>query len=178
MKTVRVKDKEFELFISREEIDNAIEKLAEKINREMEGKEPLFVGILNGTFIFSADLLKKVTIPCEITFMRVSSYSGLESTKIIKEIIGLNENIKDRHIIILEDIVDSGLTLDYIITKFTEYNPASIKVGTMFFKPSAFKKKFVIDYVGMDIPNDFIVGYGLDYDGFGRNLPDIYKIKE
>lgn len=178
MKTVKVKDKEFELFISREEIDNAIEKLAEKINREMEGKEPLFVGILNGTFIFSADLLKKVTIPCEITFMRVSSYSGLESTKIIKEIIGLNENIKDRHIIILEDIVDSGLTLDYIITKFTEYNPASIKVGTMFFKPSAFKKKFVIDYVGMDIPNDFIVGYGLDYDGFGRNLPDIYKIKE
>jgi hypoxanthine phosphoribosyltransferase len=178
MKTVKVKDKEFELFISSEEINKSVEKLAEKINREMEGKSPLFIGILNGTFIFSADLLKKITIPCEITFMRVSSYSGVKSTKNIKEIIGLKEDIKDRHVIILEDIVDTGLTLDFLLTKFTEYNPASIRVGTMFFKPSAFKKQFLIDYVGMNISNDFIVGYGLDYDGFGRNLPDVYKIKE
>lgn len=178
MKTVKVKDKEFELFISSEEINKSVEKLAEKINREMEGKSPLFIGILNGTFIFSADLLKKITIPCEITFMRVSSYSGVKSTKNIKEIIGLKEDIKDRHVIILEDIVDTGLTLDFLLAKFTEYNPASIRVGTMFFKPSAFKKQFLIDYVGMNISNDFIVGYGLDYDGFGRNLPDVYKIKE
>ncbi|HRS53909.1 MAG TPA: hypoxanthine phosphoribosyltransferase [Bacteroidales bacterium] len=178
MKTIKIKDREFELFIPNGEIETAISRMAAKMNRELAELTPLFIGVLNGTFMFAADLLKKITIPCEITFLRLSSYSGIHSTKQVKEIIGLENIVKNRNIIILEDIIDSGLTIDYIINKLIEKNPASIKVGTMFFKPSAFKKNFIIDYIGIEIPNYFIVGYGLDYDGQGRNLPDVYKLKE
>jgi hypoxanthine phosphoribosyltransferase len=178
MKTINIKDKNFELFITKDELQINLDKLADKINLEMQDKNPIFICILTGAFIFSADLIRKITIPCQITFMRVSSYSGTESTKQIKKIIGLQENIYDRHVVILEDIVDSGLTLDFLITELIEKSPASIKIATMFFKPSAFQKNYVLDYIGMTIPDEFIIGYGLDYYEYGRNLPDIYKLKK
>lgn len=173
---IKVKDKEFEISISSERIQEAIQRMAEEINRDYKDKTPLFLAILNGSFIFAADLIRKITIPCNITFVKLASYSGTTSTNEVREMIGLNEDITGRHVIILEDIVDSGITLDHLIRDLEVLNPAEIKVACFTFKPEAFKKTFRIDYLGISIPNDFIVGYGLDYDGYGRNLPDIYKI--
>ena len=173
---VKVKDKEFEISISSATIETAVQHMADEINRDYADKSPLFLAILNGSFVFAADLIRKVTIPCQISFVKLASYSGTTSTNQVREMIGLNEDIAGRHIIILEDIVDSGITLDHLIHDLEKLNPADVKVACFTFKPEAFKKAFRIDYLGISIPNDFIVGYGLDYDGFGRNLPDIYKI--
>jgi hypoxanthine phosphoribosyltransferase len=173
---IRVKDKDFEVSIPAESINSAVQRMADEINRDYSDKTPLFLAILNGSFVFAADLIRKITIPCQISFVKLASYSGTSSTNQVREMIGLNEDIRGRHIIILEDIVDSGITLDHLITDLKELNPADIRVACFTFKPEAFKKSFRIDYLGISIPNDFIVGYGLDYDGFGRNLPDIYKI--
>jgi len=173
---VKVKDKEFEISISSATIETAVQRMADEINRDYADKSPLFLAILNGSFVFAADLIRKVTIPCQISFVKLASYSGTTSTNQVREMIGLNEDITGRHIIILEDIVDSGITLDHLIHDLEKLNPADVKVACFTFKPEAFKKAFRIDYLGISIPNDFIVGYGLDYDGFGRNLPDIYKI--
>ncbi len=176
MPMVKVKDKEFEISISSATIETAVQRMADEINRDYADKSPLFLAILNGSFVFAADLIRKVTIPCQISFVKLASYSGTTSTNQVREMIGLNEDIAGRHIIILEDIVDSGITLDHLIHDLEKLNPADVKVACFTFKPEAFKKTFRIDYLGISIPNDFIVGYGLDYDGFGRNLPDIYKI--
>jgi hypoxanthine phosphoribosyltransferase len=176
MNTIKVKDKEFEISIDAETIDATIRKMAADINRDYEGKNPLFIAILNGSFVFAADLIRKISVPCEISFVKLSSYSGTSSTEEVKELIGLNEDIRGRHIIIVEDIVDTGLTLDKFLQDLEDYDPASVKVACFTFKEKAFKKNFHIDYLGLTIPNDFVVGYGLDYDGYGRNLPDIYKI--
>jgi len=176
MPMVKVKDKEFEISISSATIETAVQRMADEINRDYADKSPLFLAILNGSFVFAADLIRKVTIPCQISFVKLASYSGTTSTNQVREMIGLNEDITGRHIIILEDIVDSGITLDHLIHDLEKLNPADVKVACFTFKPEAFKKAFRIDYLGISIPNDFIVGYGLDYDGFGRNLPDIYKI--
>ncbi len=173
---VKVKDKEFEISIPSVRIDAAVQRMADEINRDYQGKTPLFLAILNGSFVFAADLVRKITIPCEISFVKLASYSGTTSTNQVREMIGLSEDISGRNIIILEDIVDSGITLDHLIKDLEKLNPANIKVACFTFKPEAFKKTFRIDYLGISIPNDFIVGYGLDYDGYGRNLPDIYKI--
>ena len=173
---VKVKDKEFEISISSASINAAVQRMADEINRDYIDKSPLFLAILNGSFVFAADLIRKITIPCEISFVKLASYSGTTSTNQVREMIGLNEDIEGRNIIILEDIVDSGITLDHLISDLGKLNPATIKVACFTFKPEAFKKTFRIDYLGISIPNDFIVGYGLDYDGYGRNLPDIYKI--
>jgi hypoxanthine phosphoribosyltransferase len=173
---VKVKDKEFEISISSDDIQVAVQRMADEINRDYKDKSPLFLAILNGSFVFAADLVRKITIPCEISFVKLSSYSGTSSTNEVREMIGLTEDISGRHVIILEDIVDSGITLDFLIQDLEKMNPADIKIACFTFKPDAFKKSFRIDYLGVSIPNDFIVGYGLDYDGFGRNLPDIYKI--
>ncbi|MCK9617547.1 MAG: hypoxanthine phosphoribosyltransferase [Lentimicrobiaceae bacterium] len=173
---IQVKDKQFALFIKAEEIDMAISKVAENINHDYKGKIPLFLGILNGSFMFASDLLKKITVDCEISFVKIASYAGTQSTGKINNLIGLNEDIKGRHIIILEDIVDTGHTLASLLKYLESFKPASVKIATCLFKPAAFTKEYTVDYVGKNIPNDFIVGYGLDYDGFGRNLPDIYKI--
>lgn len=173
---IKVKDKEFEISIPSSDIQVAIQRMAEEINRDYRDKTPLFLAILNGSFIFAADLIRKITIPCHISFVKLASYSGTTSTNEVREMIGLNEEITGRHVIILEDIVDSGITLDHLIRDLEILKPADIKVACFTFKPEAFKKTFRIDYLGISIPNDFIVGYGLDYDGYGRNLPDIYKI--
>jgi len=176
MKTVKIKDKEFSLSINADELHEAVSKVAHKINNDMEGKMPLFIAILNGSFMFASDLFKQLTIPCEISFVKLSSYQGTISTENVKKIIGLNDDIAGKTVIIVEDIVDTGFTITDIINDLKKYNPAEIKICTMLFKPDAYKKNIKLDYVGMEIPNDFIVGYGLDYDGLGRNLPDIYKI--
>jgi len=176
MTKVQVRELVFEKFISKEEIDDSVQKVADGINRDFEGKNPLLLAILNGAFIFASDLMRKITIPCEISFVKFASYAGTMSTSSIKELIGVDEDLKDRYVIIVEDIVDTGITMDKLLRDVKEKNPADVKVACFCFKPEAFKKDFAIDYIGLQIPNDFIVGYGLDYNGYGRNLPDIYKI--
>jgi hypoxanthine phosphoribosyltransferase len=178
MTVIRVKDKEFEPFIPAGQIEKVVQQMADRINTDFEGKNPLFLAVLNGSFVFAADLLRKISIPCNISFVKFASYSGVETTAVVKELIGLNEEIKGRHVIIVEDIIDTGITMDLILTNLSKLNPAGLKIACFCHKPDAFRKSFKIDYLGMNIPNEFIVGYGLDYDGFGRNLPDIYKITD
>lgn len=177
MKTVKIKDREFELFLSQKEIEDAIDKVAERLNKDLDGKDPLFVCVLNGSFIYASELMKRVTIPCEVSFVKVSSYKGITSTGKLKEIYGLEEDIKDRTVVIVEDIVDTGYTMSLILEQLTCDDPKEILVTTLLLKPEALKQPVPLDYVALEIPNDFIVGYGLDYDGYGRNLSDIYKVK-
>jgi hypoxanthine phosphoribosyltransferase len=176
MKTIKVKDKEFKLSIKAEEINDVIENIAARLNEDLKGKNPLFLVVLNGAFIFAADLYRKITIESEISFVKLASYSGTSSTSDVKELIGLNEKLKDRTVVILEDIIDTGTTMQYLIAKLKYIGAAEVILVALLFKPSAFQENFRIDYLGMEVPNDFIVGYGLDYDGFGRNHADIYKI--
>jgi len=176
METIKIKDKEFSLSISGFEIEMAVSRVAEKLNHDLEGKDPLFLVILNGSFMFASDLFKLLTIPCEITFVKLASYRGTSSTQDVKTMIGLSEEIKGRTVVVVEDIVDTGHTIEYLMESLEKQLAADIKICTFLFKPHAYLKNIKLDYVGMEIPNDFIVGYGLDYDGFGRNLADIYKI--
>ena len=178
MKKVRILDKDFELFIEAATIQERIKRVAAEINNDLKNKDPIFIAVLNGSFMFAGDLMKEVSIPCEITFVRIASYKGMSTTKDLKEVLGLNEDIKGRTVVIVEDIVDTGHTIERLIQQFTALEPKEIKIATLLFKPKALIKDVKPDYVALEIPNDFIVGYGLDYDGFGRNLQDIYKIKE
>ncbi len=175
-KIIKVIDKEFEIFIPFKEIDNAIQGVANQINKDYKNKKPLFVVILNGAFMFAADLFKKLTIECEVSFVKLSSYQGTKTTEKVKKIIGLNESIQGRQVIIVEDIIDTGITMEHLLKELEAMKPHDIRLATLLFKPEAFRKDFKIRYIGMNIPNDFILGYGLDYDGFARNLPDIYKL--
>ena len=176
MKRVKIIDKEFEISIPSSEIQNIIFRLADKMNNDLRAKKVIFLGILNGSFMFAGDLFKKIDIDCQITFLKVASYVGTSSSGNVKRLIGLNEDIKDQVVVILEDIVDTGITLDNIIKQLKGYEPSEIRVATLLFKPEAYQKEIKIDYIGKEIPNDFIVGYGLDYNGFGRNLEDIYAL--
>ncbi len=177
MNQVTIRDKTFKVSISSEQIQQRIAELAVKISADLNGKQPIFVSVLSGSFLFSADLMKGITIDCEITFVRVSSYAGgLQSTGHIKSLVGLSENIEGRSVVVLEDIVDSGDTVKYLLEELKKNNPAEIRVASLLYKPKALKHDIKIDYVGFEVPNDFLVGYGLDYDGLGRNLNDIYKI--
>ena len=177
MKTISLLDRKFGMSVGRSQIHNSIDHIAERINCDYAGKEILFVAVLNGAFLFAADLVRKVKPLCRITFVRVASYKGDKSSGIIKELIGLKEDLNDRHIILVEDIVDTGFTLGHIMTQIkSTYKPASIAVATLLFKPQSYRKNIVIDYVGIEIPPDFVVGCGLDYNGYGRNLEDIYTI--
>ncbi len=178
MKKVRILDKDFELFIEAATIQERIKRVAADINNDLKNKDPIFIAVLNGSFMFAGDLMKEVSIPCEITFVRIASYRGMSTTKDLKEVLGLNEDIKGRTVVIVEDIVDTGHTIERLIQQFTALEPKEIKIATLLFKPKALIKDVKPDYVALEIPNDFIVGFGLDYDGFGRNLQDIYKIKE
>ncbi|MCK5171178.1 MAG: hypoxanthine phosphoribosyltransferase, partial [Bacteroidales bacterium] len=137
---------------------------------------PLFISILNGSFMFTADLFKHIDFTCEVTFLKLTSYRGTSSTGSVRQLIGVNESIAERDVIILEDIVDTGITIEQILGQLKSFEPASVKVASLLFKPEAYQKDFGIDYIGMEIPNDFIVGYGLDYDRLGRNFPDIYTL--
>ena len=176
MKTVQLKDRTFRLSIPSEKIQEEVKRVAEQINTDLEGKNPIFLCVLNGAFMFAADLMKYVTIPCEITFVKLSSYSGVMSTGTVKEVIGLNEDVEGRTIVIVEDIIDTGLTIEKILDSLHRFHPADIKVASFLQKPEALKVQVPLDYIAIKIPNDFIVGYGLDYDGYGRNLTDIYTV--
>jgi hypoxanthine phosphoribosyltransferase len=176
MKTIHVKDKEFKLFIRAEEIGVAVDNLADRLNNDLKDKNPVFLVVLNGAFIFAADLYRKISIRSEISFVKLASYSGTSSTSDVKELIGLNEKLRGRTVVIIEDIIDTGTTMQYLINKLHYQGVAEVVLVALLFKPSAFRESFRIDYLGMEIPNDFIVGYGLDYDGYGRNYADIYKI--
>lgn len=178
MEKVKIKDKQFVKNIPSGNIQQSIQKVADKINAEMVGKNPVFVVVLNGAFMFASDLLKKIDIDCEITFVKVASYEGTSSTGEVKELIGLNHNINDREVIIVEDIVDTGETIISLIDQIKHQDPADIRIATLLFKPDAYRKDIPIDYVAMEVGNDFLVGYGLDYDGLGRNLEDIYIVEE
>lgn len=178
MKTVKVHEKEFSIFIDAEKIDKAVAAVAEQLNRDMAGKTPLFLVVLNGAFMFASDLVKKITIPCDISFVKLSSYVGTKTTNTVRELIGLDEVLHDRTVVIVEDIIDTGITMGVTMEKLKKLEAKEVKIATLLFKPDAFRMSYPIDYVGLDIPNDFIVGYGLDYNGHGRNLSDIYKIIE
>jgi hypoxanthine phosphoribosyltransferase len=176
---IQINDKSFEVFIRENELQEKIKTLAARINDEYQGKEVIFIAILNGAFMFAADLLKSITLPCEISFVKVSSYhGGMSTTGRVDELIGLNASIENKEVIILEDIVDTGITIDKIITLLKAESPASVKVCTLLYKPDAFKGKKAPELVGITIPNKFVVGYGLDYDEKGRNLREIYQLKE
>lgn len=173
-----IKDKQFKPLISSDNINLAVLRIASQINSELINDFPIFLVVLNGSFVFAADLLREVTIPCEISFIKFASYKGSGSTGTVTELIGLNENIKDRTVVIIEDIVDTGNTIEKLIEELNSKQVKKIKVTTALFKPEAYKKKHPIHYVGLEIKNDFVIGYGLDYDGLGRNLKDIYVLTQ
>ena len=176
MNKIKVKDKEFAIFIESNEILKQVERVAQQINVDYKDKKPLFLVVLNGAFMFASDLFKKLTIDCEISFVKLSSYSGTSTTEHVKHLIGINEDLKGRNIIVVEDIVDTGITIEHMMEELKKFEPADVKIATLLLKPEKYTKGYAIDYVAIEIPNDFIIGYGLDYDGFARNLPDIYKI--
>ena len=178
METIKINDRRFKISIPEAEIKNRIKTVAAQISKDMEGKNPLFLGVLNGAFIFAADLMREMTIPCEISFVKPASYQGTTSTGTIQEVIGINENLTGRTVIIVEDIVESGATMKRMIEQLGTRNPASVHICTLFFKPEKLKEELDLDYVVFRIPDDFIVGYGLDYDQGGRGLKDIYTIVE
>ncbi|UHG91511.1 hypoxanthine phosphoribosyltransferase [Spirosoma oryzicola] len=174
---ITVNNKNFVPFISAEAIQTRIDELAGQINQEYAGKQPLIVVVLNGAFIFAADLVKRLTISCEITFIRVASYSATESSGTLKQILGLNDSVEGRDLIIIEDIVDTGLTISDVCNQLNAQKPASLAIATLLFKPAALKKQLDLNYVGFEIENRFVLGYGLDYDGLGRNTPDILVLE-
>ncbi|MCI7400111.1 MAG: hypoxanthine phosphoribosyltransferase [Prevotella sp.] len=178
MKTVKIKDKEFVPMISEEEIKRRVKELAAQISKDMAGKNPLLLAVLNGSFVFAADLMREITIESEISFVKLASYQGTTSTGTVKEVIGINENLSGRTVIIVEDIVESGLTMKRMIESLGTRNPASVHICTLLLKPDCLKVDLDIEYAAFSIPNDFIVGYGLDYDQQARNLKDIYVLKK
>lgn len=175
---IKLHDKSFVPYLSVKDIDAAIQEVANRINADYKGKEPLFIGVLNGAFMFASDLMKKIDLNCEISFAKFSSYQGVESTGVIAELIGINQSIEGRDIIIIEDIVDTGQTIEKVIGILENKGANSVRIATLLFKPSVFNKNFKIDYIGKEIPNKFVVGYGLDYDELGRNLEEIYQLSE
>lgn len=154
----------------------AINSLGEKLNQDYKGKNPLFIGVLNGSFLFVSDLVREYEGDCEVSFIKMASYEGTSTTGVVTELIGLKEDVRDRHVIILEDIVDTGNTLEKIHAELSKQKPASLEIATLLFKPNAYQKDIPVNYVALEVGNEFLVGYGLDYDGLGRNLKDIYII--
>lgn len=178
MSKVQIKDKSFEISIPEDVILSRVQEVADRINHDMAGKTPLFLAVLNGAFMFASDLMKRITIPCEISFVKLASYAGTISTGTIREVIGINEDLTDRHVIIVEDIVDTGLTMKRMMENLGTRNPASVHICTLLLKPDKLQEDLDIEYAAFKIPNEFIVGYGLDYDQQGRNLRNIYTVVE
>ena len=177
MKKVKILDKEFQLYIPYEKLRSVVEKMAEKMNEELANKDPLFLCILNGSFMFAAELFKRIDfVESEISFVKLASYEGDKTTGKVKQLIGLNEKIEGRTVVVLEDIVDTGITINNIQEQLVGLKPKEVLVATLLLKPDALQKEVNLKYVGLEIPNDFIVGYGLDYNGYGRNLLDIYSV--
>ena len=176
MDTIKVNDKYFRVFITEAEIKQRVKEVADMISRDMAGKNPLLLGVLNGAFVFAADLIREITIPCEISFVKLASYQGVTSTGTVKEVLGINEDLTGRHIIIVEDIVDTGLTMKRMVESLGTRNPASVSICALLVKPDKLQVDLDLNYVALRIPNDFILGYGLDYDQQARGLKDIYVL--
>jgi len=178
MTKIKLHDKEFIPYIKEEDIQLVVKGMADAINDDFKDREhrPIFIGILDGSFRFMSDLLKHIDIECGLSFLKLSSYEGTETTGNVNQLIGLKEDIRDRVVIIVEDIVDTGITMDYVVEELMKYHPKEIKIVTLLFKPESYVKDLTIDYTGFEIPDDFVVGYGLDYDGLGRNLNAIYVV--
>lgn len=176
MESIQIKDKKFAISITEEQILKEVDRVAEEISRDLKDKNPLFLSVLNGSFMFTADLMKRITIPCEISFVKLASYQGISSTGKITEVIGVNEDISGRCVVIVEDIVDTGLTMQRLLETLGTRNPKEIHIASLLVKPEKLQVPLNIKYAAMNIPNDFIVGYGLDYDGLGRNYKDIYTV--
>lgn len=177
--TITVKDKKFAVSIPAKEIQSTIDRMGAEINRDLEGKDPLFISVLNGAFIFAADLMRRITIPCQISFIKFASYhGGLDSTGKVTDLIGLQENIEGRTVVIVEDIVDTGRSMVHLLEALNAGHPKEILIAPLLMKPDKLEVDLKLDYIGLRIPNDFILGYGLDYDGYGRNLKDIYTLVE
>jgi hypoxanthine phosphoribosyltransferase len=173
---IKLHDKEFELYISPSDIDEILRRLSVELNQDLMGKKVMFLAILNGAFMFAADLIREINFVPKVSFLKLASYSGASSTGRVKQLIGLNEDLKGMSVIVLEDIVDTGATMDNIVRQIQGFEPNDIRICTFLFKPNAYQGNVNIDYVGKEIPNDFVVGYGLDYDGLGRHLNGIYKV--
>ena len=179
MSTIKLHDKVFKTYITKDKIAKYVQYLAEIIAKDLgENETPIFIGILNGSFMFAADFVREYPHNCRITFVKLASYNGINSSGKIKHLVGLNEDLEGKTVIILEDIIDTGNTLEEIYRIFKDKKVKKLKIATLFFKPDVFRKSLPIDYIGLSIDDRFIVGYGLDYDGLGRSLSDIYQLKE
>jgi hypoxanthine phosphoribosyltransferase len=176
MSVIRVHDKSFETYLSEDTIQNRIKELAVTINKDYAGKRPFFIAILNGSFMFASDLFKQLTIEADICFIKLASYKGLESTGKVVTTIGLDDDLYGKDVVIVEDIVDTGKTLHNFLPRLEHQQPQSLKIATLLHKPEATEYPLKLDYIGFDIPNKFVVGYGLDYDGLGRNFKEIYQL--
>ena len=177
MDVMKVKDREFEVFISEEELDRIVKRLAAEVSRDYEGRDLVACPILTGAFMFAADLIRRLTLPCEVSFVRYASYSGMSSTGEVKCMLPFSPEVEGRAVLIIEDVVDSGFSMKRMLQSVWVLKPRSVRICSLFFKPAAFKGDYKVDYIGREIGNEFIVGYGLDYDEEGRNLKEIYKIK-
>ncbi|MDO3694140.1 hypoxanthine phosphoribosyltransferase [Wenyingzhuangia sp. chi5] len=175
---LQIHDRIFEPYISKKEISKAVKKLAKNIAVDYKNETPLFLGVLNGSFMFCSDLLKAYQNPCEISFIKLASYEKTQSTGQVNELIGIHENLTNRTVIVVEDIIDTGNTLEKIVALLEKTSAKTIKIATLFLKPSVYNKDIKINYIGMEIPNKFILGYGMDYDGLGRNLSEVYVLKD
>jgi len=177
MTQIQLKDKYFELFLTEEFILKEINRVSKQLNEDFKDKDPVFICVLNGAFMFATELISRFASECEVTFVRFKSYEGTERGSELDEIQGLIEDIENRHVVIVEDIIDSGYTINHILKKLKEQHPATIRIATLLFKSQALQLVVNPDYIVKEIPNDFVVGFGLDYDGYGRNLRNIYKVK-
>lgn len=175
---INLLDKEFRLFIPPEKIQAEVQNIADRINADLKNEDVVFIGILNGAFMFASDLLRKVSFNAQVSFVKLTSYQGTESTGKVRRLIGINEVLKDKTVVIIEDIIDSGTTIESIVDQLKGFRPRQIYIATLLLKPEFYNRDLRIDYVGFEIPKDFVVGYGLDYQGYGRNLRGLYKIEE
>jgi hypoxanthine phosphoribosyltransferase len=178
MSIITLFDKEFTLFLPADKIQSEVQRIADRMNTDLNNEDVVFIGILNGAFMFASDLLRKIDFDVQVTFVKLTSYNGLASTGKVKRLIGITEDLKDKTVVIIEDIIDTGNTIESIIDQIKGFRPRQIFVATLLLKPELYSKNFHIDYVGFHIPKNFVVGYGLDYNGFGRNLRNLYALED
>ena len=178
MKRVVIEDKTFYLYLDKSRIKQIVKEVADRLKQDFQDKSPIFLPVLNGSFMFASDLFKHFSFPAEVSFIKVASYRGIQSSGSVNELIGVDpEEIKGRTVVIIEDIIETGRSVSYVIQKLREYQAADVQVCSLFFKPDSLQKDITVNYIGKSIPDDFIVGYGTDYNGFGRNLKEIYQLR-
>ena len=178
MDKIRILDKEFRILITSGKIQESVERMADQMNKDLQNKNVIFLGILNGAFMYASDLIRRIKFDCEVSFLKLATYDGSYSTGSLKRLIGVDEDLANKTVVVLEDVIDTGFTIDNILKQLKGYDPEQIKVATLFFKSGRYSKKNIPDYIGIEIPDNFIVGYGLDYKGYGRNLKDIYAMTD